>query len=271
MLQRMKHMLSRKILIVVMMTYFLKIGLFNGYYWSDEQALLRHVQDIERREGTVAYEQLAMRFDDNEEKVLGLIHNASTFSKRSLWLKRLGNIYHKRGDYPKAIAALQEAVAVDPKNIEAINELAVCFLETLDTTQGIALLDHSLKVQPKQVDAWRIKGIALYRWGRFPEAIESLKQALIYDPQSKEPLLHLMMAYFFVNDEKMYLATVDRVTPRVCEERELLKFAGLELFGHDHFKECAAVFSQSAHLWSADPHAAGIWQECRRRSQSLPK
>jgi len=270
-LEKMRTPPARKILFVGVATYFLSVGLINGLFWSNEETLLRHVQSMEGKEFTVAYEQIAMRFDDDERLVRRLADHASSRSNRSLWLKRLGNIYHKRGDNGQAIAALENAVALNPSNIEAINELGVVYLEKGDKARGFALLAQSLKVDPDAADTYRLLGVALYAQGDFAGAVHVLQRAMLLDPDQMENPLYLMASYFLLNDNAAYLALMEKTTERFSDDRAILRFMAFQLSAHGHFAETVKILNPTRQLFAADPQTLALLADAQRRLASLPK
>ena len=251
--------------------YFIVLSTMSGRYWVSEEALLRHVQKMEGKEFTVAYEQLVMRFDDDEKAVRKLIDHAATSSSQSLWYKRLGGIFRKQGRYTEAIGALSTAAQLNPSSVEAINELAVCYLEKGQTGEGFNLLGQSIAIDPQQSDAYRLSGVVLYRAGDFSSAIRYLKQAWDHDPDESESGLHLMMAYFFINDQASYLEMVDQITDRFSNQRLVLGFSVKEFFAHGYFKETVKVIAQSGNLFATDPSVAILLNAAQRQISSLPK
>jgi tetratricopeptide (TPR) repeat protein len=114
MIEHLSFPFFRRALFSGLVLYFIVLSTMSGSYWLSEEILLRHVQRMEDQEFTVAYEQLAMRFDDNEKTVMKLIGHATSKSSQSLWLRRLGDIFRKQGRYPEAIGALRQAVQLNP-------------------------------------------------------------------------------------------------------------------------------------------------------------
>lgn len=264
-LDRTQNGFVRRLLFVISMVYFLGVGIMNGSFWQNEERLLSHVRRLEGKEFTVADEQIAMRFSGDEIKVKQLVGRASSDYARSLWLKRLGNIYRLRGDYPNAIKSFQEAVRTNPSNVEALNELGVSYWETGDIPSGFASLVQSLKEDPLSADTYRLLGTAYYRQGRFLQAIEMFRQAFAYDPDQAEISLYLMMAYFFAGDQEGYLNMLEQTSRRFGQDRLSLKFAAVELFNHGYFAETVKIFSEAGVLFKDDPQAWVLFEEARRR------
>ena len=246
--------------------YFIVLSTMSGRYWVNEEVLLRHVQKMEGQKFTVAHEQLAMRYDDDAKTVMRLIDHATSKSSQSLWLRRLGDIFRKQGRYPEAIAALNQATQLNPLNTEAFNELAVCYLETRKINKGLNLLKHSMTIDPGQSDAYRLSGIVLYRAGDFSSAVSYLKRAWDNDPDQTETALHLMMAYYFLNDQASYLGIIDRLSSRTSDPKTVLLFAARELFFYGYFKETVKVITQAGDLLKNDPSVMALLLAAQQRS-----
>ncbi len=259
----------RKAVFVGFVFFYISLSVLSGRYWTSEEDLLRHVQKLEGRPYTVAHEQLAMRFDHDENAIVEFITRAPSASTKSVWYRRLGDIYHKRRDYPKAMDALSRAVTLNKKNTEALNQWAVCYLETGATRQGLDVLLHSITVDPHQSDAYRLAGVFFYRSGRFLDAIANFNMALANDPDQSESALHLMMAYYFVNDQNAYLQVIDRL--RSVDQRVLLSFAAREFYSHGFFAETVKVIERSARLFQNDPAMTALAEAARTKMPNLPK
>ncbi|MCX5681323.1 MAG: tetratricopeptide repeat protein, partial [Candidatus Omnitrophica bacterium] len=255
----------QKLLITGIMIYFIVVGGINGYFWQSEEMLLRHVQRIEQKGFTVSDEQIAMRFSDDEEKVKQLQQRASTSSIRSLWIKRLGNIYHKQRKYPEAMKVLEEAVRLNPSNIEALNEWGVVCLETADKKKGFSLLMQSLNIDPYAADTCRLLGTAFYRQGDFANAVIFLRRAVVYGSDESEASLFLMMAYFFSKDQAGYLDALEQAARRFPDDRLILRFAANEFFNHGYFAQTAETLSSTARLFADDPQTLELLRESKRR------
>ncbi len=187
-LGKIEKVFIRKALCVFFISYYLCAGFVNGYFWQNEEKLLRHVRTMEASEFTVADEQIAMRFDDDQNKIKRLIELSPSAVTRSVWLKRLGNIDRAHKDSAGAIKALNAAVAADPQNVEALNELAVAYWETGQMPQGFAAINQALKVDPHNSEGYRLLGITFYLQGDFARARAMLNLACAYDPQDQQAL-----------------------------------------------------------------------------------
>lgn len=259
----------RKAVFTALVFFYVSFSILSGLYWISEEDLLRHVQNLEGRPYTVAHEQLVMRFDPDEHAVLEFITRAQSASGKSVWYRRLGDIYHKRRDYPRAMDALSRAVTLNPINTEALNQWAVCYLETGEAIKGLQLLKRSIDADPGQSDAYRLSGVYFYRVGQFADAVPYFKKALEADPGQAESSLHLMMAYYFMDDQNSYLQAIDSV--HSIDQRVMLSFAAQEFYSHGFFAQTVKVIEQSMSLFANDPVMKALAQDARLRMESLSK
>ncbi len=94
----------------------------------------------------------------------------------------------------EALALLRRAVAAAPESEEARLRLGRVLLETGDTKGGLALLDELRSARDPELAylAWLLRGGALARSGRLPEALESYRAALALEPRGQ--VAHLALA-----------------------------------------------------------------------------
>jgi tetratricopeptide (TPR) repeat protein len=91
----------------------------------------------------------------------------------------------KSGDYPGAVQHLQKALKIDPKFVEAHNNLGAGFLEMARYQDAIAEFDAATAIDAKLEAPFRNKGLSLFQLKRYPEAEAAARQALGLDPQRK--------------------------------------------------------------------------------------
>lgn len=270
-IDRISRPVTRLLFVTGIFLYFILLSLISARYWTSEETLLRYVHRMEGRNEGVAYEQLIMRYDPDVAAVLQMIRKAPSRDTQSLWYRRLGDIYRSQGQYLQAKESLARAADLNPRNIEAINELAVCHLETGAVQQGVKLLEESILISPQQSDAFRLLGVLNYRHGRFDQAVPFLRRAWANDPDQSEAALHLMMAFYFLNDQKSYVQTVERVSDHFKNPKMVLSFAANEFYSHGYFRETLKVMDQSRDLFHSDPAMRLLAQSARARISNLPR
>jgi tetratricopeptide (TPR) repeat protein len=170
------------------------ISLNQGRYWTTEQVLLRHLHSQERNDRTAARQQLLMKYDEDVPGIENVLAHESNVIIKSMWLKRLGDIYKTHGQIPLAFKYYQDSLQLNPKNIDSLNSLAVVYLENRQEEKGRQLLAQSLSLDLHYPDTLRLWGLYYYRHQVMDKAKEFLNQSLFYDPdnlQSQE-LLHTL-------------------------------------------------------------------------------
>jgi predicted O-linked N-acetylglucosamine transferase (SPINDLY family) len=106
----------------------------------------------------------------------------------------IGYCYHTRGMLEQAIAAYQEAAAVNPNYADAFNNIGACFhgLGRLDEAQ--IALQQSLALNPQNPYALNNLGNVLKNLGKIEEAIGCFGQAVLLSPQYAEAYNNLGVA-----------------------------------------------------------------------------
>lgn len=93
-----------------------------------------------------------------------------------------GNNYFKKGDYAKAEISYRKALAKDPKNPTAKNNLGVILNELGKPDEAIPILQEAIKTDNKNAIAHYVLGKALNSKQRFDEAYTEAKIATELDP-----------------------------------------------------------------------------------------
>jgi tetratricopeptide (TPR) repeat protein len=89
------------------------------------------------------------------------------------------------GDYPGAVQHLQKALKIDPKFVEAHNNLGAGFLEIERYRDAIAEFEAAIAIDSKLEAPYRNKSLSLFQLKRYPEAETAARQALSLDPTRK--------------------------------------------------------------------------------------
>jgi Tfp pilus assembly protein PilF len=86
------------------------------------------------------------------------------------------------GEHAKALAALRQAVQIDPTHAEALNSLPWLLLvgprELRNAKEALPLACKAVELAPAQWHCLNTLGLALYRTGRFAEAVGVLQRSL---------------------------------------------------------------------------------------------
>ena len=100
------------------------------------------------------------------------------------------------GNLAEAIALLSEAIEIGPDFAAAYNTLAWLYADKLGTNLAEAerLARHAQVLDPDAAHIQDTLGWILYKQGRYREALDAFKQALVYTPNNAEYLYHASLA-----------------------------------------------------------------------------
>jgi|GEM_PF-887662 len=90
--------------------------------------------------------------------------------------------------FPQALAALQEAVRINPDLYAARRNLAVAYSVNCDTAAALREVDEALRLKPDSGDAHYFRGVLLMSRSRWDEAAEALARAAELSPD--DPAVH---------------------------------------------------------------------------------
>jgi TolB-like protein/Tfp pilus assembly protein PilF len=98
----------------------------------------------------------------------------------------IGAIKRRQGDWNKSNASLEKAASLSPKDIWALQNLALNYEMQRDFTRADATVDRALKLNPKSVSSWQLKArLAVEGKGDFGAAGEAIA-ALAALPETEE-------------------------------------------------------------------------------------
>ena len=163
-----------------------------------EPALTAATRTLKLRETSVPATKLLARV----YLALGRPLTAEPVLARALELERdaealtlLAGIRHAEGKRVDARDLLEEAVAVLPGYVEALNSLGAIYIEVRNWDAASGVLSRATTLTPRLVPAWINLGCAQRGAALFAEAETSWKQALAIEPASPEGWFNLAVLY----------------------------------------------------------------------------
>lgn len=130
-------------------------------------------------------------------------------------------------DYEEAVRYLNKAIAANPQDGAAYNDLALCAAETglLDT--ALVLFDRGIAVEPDFATIHHNKGWLLNQMGHHHKAIGCFRQALVLEPARAVTYENLADAYVHLRQIlpaiEAYQKALILLKPDCSEIREQLK------------------------------------------------
>jgi len=103
--------------------------------------------------------------------------------------------WYLQGQLAEAIAAYEQAIALDPDDVLMHIPLARLLALEGETVEAVRRAQQATRMSPENARAWAILGMA-YDWnGDIPEAIDTCKRAIELDPTYAEGHAYLAEAY----------------------------------------------------------------------------
>jgi len=90
----------------------------------------------------------------------------------------LGKAYLEKGDHPRAIAASEKGLEIDPHQARAHYNIGTAHLQLGDGELAIAHYRRALEIRPGLVEARNNLGNAFQEQGRYEEAVQAYREAL---------------------------------------------------------------------------------------------
>ncbi len=177
---------ARPVKVGILAALFAAVSFYQGRFWTTEEALLRHTQSLEWWPHTVVSQQLLMKYDDDIPAIAKEASRASDQMIKAMWLRRLGTIYFSLGDASGAKRYFNEALAINPFDVDTLDAYAVVCLDKKEDLQGLNLLDRALGINPVYSDTLKKLGIYYYRHRNFNQARFFLSRCLFLDPDQPQ-------------------------------------------------------------------------------------
>jgi len=95
------------------------------------------------------------------------------------------------------IGALKEAIAKDPKNLQALTRMANLYHDGAKFDQAIELYERVLAITPEDVNARTDMGICMRELGKPDEAVAQFRKSLSYDAKHWQSWLNLGVVSLF--------------------------------------------------------------------------
>lgn len=193
-------------------TYTTQIGLYIMIAWgiADRLETYRYKYALASVGGIIVISALTagtwMQLPYWKDSITLFSHAARSVENNNIAYRILGNNYAKSGDVPAAIAALSEAVKIEPDDPIAQVDLGVALVQQKRYDEAMYHLRTALALDPRNDNAYYNLGVLLAYENRYEDAIESYRQALRINPEKEGARANLGAALFHMGnfDEAIY-------------------------------------------------------------------
>ncbi|MGZ9200380.1 MAG: tetratricopeptide repeat protein [Caulobacteraceae bacterium] len=136
------------------------------------------------------------RYDEAVSVLNAVIEKEGARADWRLYYMR-GAVLESAGRWPQAEADLNRALALKPDEPELLNFMGYAWVDQgVKVREGMAMIERAVQAEPNNGAYIDSLGWALYRLGRYPEAVEKLEQAALLMPSDAEVNDHLADAYW---------------------------------------------------------------------------
>lgn len=226
--------------------------------WTTEESLLRRVYQKEKSKEGVAYRQLVFRFEKDPALIKEMIIKSQDDTERSQWSKQLGRIYSQQNRVEEAIKILKQSIEYNPNNLEAMLELALCYLNRGEFKEGKDWLERIIKMDAEYGEAYRVLGEALYMNGKYGEAAKNLEKALSLDPDYETILEFLALSYYFDNKKSDYLRMLSKIETSVTDMKGMMRFFIREFYKHHQYGQVIDLVQANEKLFEKDTETLNV-------------
>lgn len=94
----------------------------------------------------------------------------------------LGTAAAQLNKLEEAETALKIAISLKPENIEAQNNLGLCFIKNWQLEKAMLVFDKIISARANYAEAHSNKGVTLFKFGKYKESIASFETAIIIRP-----------------------------------------------------------------------------------------
>lgn len=192
--------------------------------------------------------------DAQPEKCLEALHRSFSLNAEVADLHyTFGQVFESLDDLGQAIAAYQQAVALEPKHVSSLNNLANIFAASGQYEQAAHLLQQALAVDPTHAGICLNLGNALFQQGHTDAAIDAYEKALKLQPRTPDILYNLAIAYEKKGDRAEALDSLahafyreDKYEEAISEFYKFLQLMEGKPYVYLNFADCLVKTNQEA-------------------------
>jgi superkiller protein 3 len=140
-----------------------------------------------------------------------------------------GYLRYLEGDLPKALAAFQEAIRLNPDSAAALNNTGALLLENPSPEiDPLPYIMRAIEKNPENVLFRDTLGWYYFKKGMFAEATIEIGKAFLYDPKNLEVRVHFATVLEWIGKEREALEQWTKVLELADDER-------VKRLAHEHY------------------------------------
>ncbi|HSF49297.1 MAG TPA: tetratricopeptide repeat protein, partial [Nitrososphaeraceae archaeon] len=146
--------------------------------------------------------------------------------------------------YGKSIVCSDKSIELDPRNIDAWYNKGLALNNLAEYKEAIKCYDKVIEIDPDYFPVWNLKGNALNYLGKFQEAIKSYDQVLEKDPQNIIAFYNKGLALSNLGEYEKAIKCYDRVIEIDHENIDALNTKGLAFERLRKFEEAIKCYDR---------------------------
>ncbi|MBD1899101.1 tetratricopeptide repeat protein [Trichocoleus sp. DQ-A3] len=144
------------------------------------------------------------------------------------------------GDYPEAIADLNQAIRLNPDNAQAYTNQGLARAALGDTQGAIADFSQAIEIDPSLALAYYNRGFVRSQLQDYPGAIEDFSQAIELNPQDGDAYHCRCLIHYTLGDKQGVRADFEKATDLYLQQGKRQQYQSLlqeikELHSSSHF------------------------------------
>ncbi|MGH6854589.1 MAG: tetratricopeptide repeat protein [Aestuariivirga sp.] len=121
-----------------------------------------------------------------------------------------GFAYYDKGEYDRAIADFDKAIALNPKYAKPYNNRGFAYYDKGEYGRAIADFDKAIALNLKYAKPYYNRGLAYYDKGEYARAIADYDKAIALNPKYAKPYYNRGLAYYDKGEYDRAIADYDR-------------------------------------------------------------
>jgi tetratricopeptide (TPR) repeat protein len=89
--------------------------------------------------------------------------------------------------YPKAVVTLQQALRINPDDVDALRTLGSSYFFLEDWAHAISMWEHFIQLKPQQALGYFFTAVSYDKMGNVPQALLNYNKFIEFDDGSDDP------------------------------------------------------------------------------------
>jgi len=185
--------------------------------------------------------------------------------RHAMALHDRGWIKHQAGDHAGALELVQQSLRLQPGIPQWTVDLAYILFSLGKMNEAIAACDRALAMEPKNANAWNIKGGAHWYLSAYIPAIECWDRVLATAPHMAEAWANRGAALRQLGQNVLALASLERALQLAPQDARAWAEHGYTLFATQQYEKALASLEKALTLNPSNQHASTLAMDGMQR------